>query len=469
MEGFISRFTFHVSRFTFHASRIALAIGVFLHLLTASTDAAFLDKAGVRPLGMGGAFVARADDSSAGLWNPAGLAQLKQSEFVATYSALYTGLGEDNLGRTYLGYTLPVHRLGTLGLNVVRLQGPLYSENTLLLSYSHHLRSLYVGGTVKGLFANFGENEYTRDDPLFKKYGRLTKDVSFDLGLLLKVSEFFAVGVAAQNLNQPNLALEDSAESLLPRELKAGFSLKFGRVRPSLDLTWRDTTIRDKQDFNVHLGLETWLTRDIGLRTGVNFDELAAGASYRFYGSGGEFQLDYAFNYPTPFDIANRGQESLSGTSGTHQFALSVRFSDFLQLMGSQKPPQESAKVPQPETGRAITSQETEELKSAIAAYLLVLQHDEANLDAHFFIAQNYAKLEQYDKAIPHLKRAVELAPDNPRYRYTLGLLYEQYGDVTKSKSWYNKAIIELEKTRMLNADYENVSAKIEAISKKGR
>ncbi|MBI1926707.1 hypothetical protein HYR99_21000, partial [Candidatus Poribacteria bacterium] len=91
--------TFHVSRFTFHASRIALAIGAFLHLLTASTDAAFLDKAGVRPLGMGGAFVARADDSSAGLWNPAGLAQLKQSEFVATYSALYTGLGEDNLGR----------------------------------------------------------------------------------------------------------------------------------------------------------------------------------------------------------------------------------------------------------------------------------------------------------------------------------------------------------------------------------
>jgi Flp pilus assembly protein TadD len=75
----------------------------------------------------------------------------------------------------------------------------------------------------------------------------------------------------------------------------------------------------------------------------------------------------------------------------------------------------------------------------------------------------------QYDKAIPHLTRAVELAPDNPRYRYALGLLYEQYGDVTKSKSWYNKAIIELEKTRMLNADYENVSAKIEAISKKGR
>ena len=41
--------------------------------------------AGARAYGMGGAFIARADDATAASWNPAGLTQLESPEFSAVY------------------------------------------------------------------------------------------------------------------------------------------------------------------------------------------------------------------------------------------------------------------------------------------------------------------------------------------------------------------------------------------------
>ena len=44
---------------------------------------------GTRPFGMGGAFVAIADDANAINWNPSGLPGLRRKEFTSTYSNLY--------------------------------------------------------------------------------------------------------------------------------------------------------------------------------------------------------------------------------------------------------------------------------------------------------------------------------------------------------------------------------------------
>ena len=440
-----------------------LFINLFFCLTAIPVFPAFLEKVGARPLGMGGAFVALADEPSAAMWNAAGLAQLKQAEIVATYAALYTGLGEDGLSSTYIGYTLPLKAGGALGINYIRLQSLLYRENTIALAYSQRLRFLYLGINAKGLFANFVENEYTKIDPLFQANGLLAKAFSIDLGLLLKGEDIFSLGVFARNINQPNIALGEEQESIVPFELSVGIALKCLKVNPSLDVTFRrDKEIRSGQDINVHFGLETWPLNDTGLRAGANLYELTAGASYRLSNQGVDLQLDYAFRYPMPFQFA---QAPITNTTGSHQFSLALRFDHILQSMDAKKPGKEL----EPFLQEALSYQKVGDYESAIAAYKRVLKQDEANQDAHFLLAGLYTKLKQYEEAITHYKRLIELAPDEPRYHYALASLYEQYGDDTGNKKWYNKAIIEFEKTRILDANYKHLSSKLESIHKKGQ
>jgi tetratricopeptide (TPR) repeat protein len=206
--------------------------------------------------------------------------------------------------------------------------------------------------------------------------------------------------------------------------------------------------------------METWLFNDLGLRTGANLYELTAGASYCFKEQDVELQLDYAFSYPMPFQFA---QSPITNTTGSHQFSLSLRFDHLLQLMGAKKP----EKKVEPALQEALSYQEAGNYEAAIAAYRQVLQKDDANQEAHFLLAGIYTKLRRYEEAITHYSRAVELAPDEPRFHYALGSLYEQYGDDTRDKKWYNKAIIEFAKTMMLDTNYNNVSSKLEKIRQK--
>ncbi len=63
----------------------------------------FLSRAvGARPAGMGDAYVAMADDASAGSWNPAGLGQLTRFGFVATYDHV-----SQDTGLRYLAAGMP--------------------------------------------------------------------------------------------------------------------------------------------------------------------------------------------------------------------------------------------------------------------------------------------------------------------------------------------------------------------------
>src|SRR5262245_33169807 len=73
--------------------------------------------AGVRALGLGGAFVAAANDVTAGYWNPAGLHQLVEPQLAGMYSLL-------SLDRhfNYVAAAYPFHTFGTFGLSWVNYQ-----------------------------------------------------------------------------------------------------------------------------------------------------------------------------------------------------------------------------------------------------------------------------------------------------------------------------------------------------------
>jgi hypothetical protein len=68
--------------------------------------AAFLDiGVGARGIGMGGAYTALADDSSAVYWNPAGLARAEKREVAVSHAELGAGTRED-----FLAYAHPISR-----------------------------------------------------------------------------------------------------------------------------------------------------------------------------------------------------------------------------------------------------------------------------------------------------------------------------------------------------------------------
>lgn len=73
--------------------------------------------AGVKPLGMGGAYSAIANDGNAIYWNSSGIAQIRQSEITIMYAPLYKGLAEyDNVS-----FCQPLPNEVTIGLNLTRL------------------------------------------------------------------------------------------------------------------------------------------------------------------------------------------------------------------------------------------------------------------------------------------------------------------------------------------------------------
>lgn len=85
---------------------LASAVGAW-----AQESAAFLKVGvGARPLGMGGAYTAIADDVNALSWNPAGLATLKSREAGFMHSELGAQTRYD-----FLGFAQPLH-VGTVGL-----------------------------------------------------------------------------------------------------------------------------------------------------------------------------------------------------------------------------------------------------------------------------------------------------------------------------------------------------------------
>lgn len=76
---------------------------------------------GARPLGMGGAFVAIANDLTAGYWNPAGLSQIRRRGVAGMHSETFGQL----LNHDYISYGKPLvsPRISAIGVSLIRLGG----------------------------------------------------------------------------------------------------------------------------------------------------------------------------------------------------------------------------------------------------------------------------------------------------------------------------------------------------------
>ena len=107
---------------------------------------------GTRPLSMGGAFIAVADDANAITWNSAGLPGLRRTEFTSTYADLYAM----NINQSYFGFVRPFSDRIALGIDWSNLgfedSELMYSENKLNLALGIQAhRKFSFGLTLKYL------------------------------------------------------------------------------------------------------------------------------------------------------------------------------------------------------------------------------------------------------------------------------------------------------------------------------
>lgn len=245
--------------------------------------AAFIDlQLGARPQGMGGAFVALADDANAAYWNPAGIKQSQQHH--ATF--MHGFLGDiEGLNFDFLAYTQPAGT-GSLGLYWLTVGATLeqgedastsrFATSVFALAYALPIKAdkLYGGLTLK---------RFTMESIVGNGAG-----MGFDGGLLFLPTPALSVGFVARNI------AADIKDEKIPSTLRLGFAghLLGNRIRPAIDLESKSgINGRDGMNLKFHGGVEIAPHPNGAIRGGYDADGPTFGVSFNIRGAG----IDYAF------------------------------------------------------------------------------------------------------------------------------------------------------------------------------
>ncbi len=236
-----------------------------------------------RTLGLGGAFVGLADEASAAVWNPAGLAQLVPNELRFETARLF----EDTSINAF-NFAVPGNRLPSFGLTVVYLSSGNFERTNEL---NDPLGTFGEGETAYILSMAKSVNTRLAIGANAKMVRQSVEDfagtgVGFDLGGLYNLTPAIKVGASVLNLGGPSITLRDSKETY-PIEFRAGFSAQLLRGR---GLLTAELDQSNGPGTRVRAGTEYWVQNSIGLRVGMDDQEPAGGLSYRF---AGKYQFDY--------------------------------------------------------------------------------------------------------------------------------------------------------------------------------
>ena len=172
---------------------------------------------GTRPLSMGGAFIAVADDANTISWNPAGLPGLRRTEFTTTYADLWA-MG---ITQSYLGFVRPFSDRVALGFDWSNIG---YDDKELL--YSDNKMNLAVGIQLHRKFAFGLTLKYLMRDMQLDgtSYGK-SSGIGYDAGLLIQPLKNLKMGLGLYDLGGTQVAYKDkSTEIILGQAFKLGIS-----------------------------------------------------------------------------------------------------------------------------------------------------------------------------------------------------------------------------------------------------
>jgi hypothetical protein len=212
---------------------------------------------GARPLGLGGAYVALANDVSAGYWNPAGLARIDYPELMLMHAEHFGSL----VNHDYGAVAFPVGAATSLGISLIRLgvddipdtrnagvdangnvtfdpnqfsrvdpsRVSYFSSADWALYFTYarrHSADLSYGANLKLIRRALGDNNAT--------------GVGFDVGVQYSPLDRLMLGANLQDITTTLVAWNSGRNDLISPTLKTGAAYTFdalaGRFTPVMDL-----------------------------------------------------------------------------------------------------------------------------------------------------------------------------------------------------------------------------------------
>ena len=258
-----------------------------------------------RTLGLGGAFVAAADEPLGVIWNPAAVSLMFQNEAHFETARLYEGTSLYSFG-----FAIPSQKLPSFGLTILSLNSGDFERtselNESLGSFSEGDLAFILTAS-KSLTPRFalGTNlKIIRQS--VEEFG--ATGVGADFGFLYDITPTVRLGASILNLGGPNLTLRQAKETY-PAQFRWGLATRVFRGRGLLSAEFDHSS---GLGTSVHGGAEYWLYPMVALRVGYNDNAPAAGMSYRFPSG---LRLDYGLS----------DQE----LGMTHRLGVSFRFGGF--------------------------------------------------------------------------------------------------------------------------------------------
>lgn len=309
--------------------KLVLALIFFLSQLTFLQAQTVISKyagefmalgVGGRALGMGGAFVAIANDVTAGYYNPAGLANINYPQLALMHSEQFGDLVNYDYGAVAIPYSsdmsfgLSVMRLGVDGIPDTR--NALYDANgdgiidinedrldySRITEFSNQDWAFYLT-FAKRQTENFywGVNAkiIRRDLAEFGATG-----IGFDVGAYYIPMENLFLGANLQDATTTLVAWSTGRNELVSPTLKIGGAYKFveilgGYIMPALDFDIRFENRRYASNFNIgpisfdmHAGFEYSFKNVVSVRAGYNdVKQFTVGAGVKLP----KLNIDYSF------------------------------------------------------------------------------------------------------------------------------------------------------------------------------
>ncbi|MGE5400963.1 MAG: PorV/PorQ family protein [Ignavibacteriales bacterium] len=276
---------------------------------------------GGRANGMGGAYVAVANDVTAGYWNPAGLAEINYPQISLMYSQNFGNLVNYN----YAAVALPYGPDMSFGLSIIRLgvDGIPDTREALVDNNNNVIYDIYSTGAHidPSRVKEFSNADWAFYFTFAKKhsdklsYGANVKvirrdiaeysatGIGFDVGVLYAPSERLYLGANIQDITTTLVAWNTGTNELISPTAKTGiaysFDFLYGKLTPvaGFDMRFENRKFASQfhvgpVSFDMRAGMEYNYNNLLAVRLGYNdIKDLTVGAGIKLP----KLNIDYSF------------------------------------------------------------------------------------------------------------------------------------------------------------------------------